>query len=87
MTVQYESKDEDDAFTGYLQDTSKNVVSAVAQQNCGAVPKHLYLNDAGEGQDPIQGYGGVKVQRLRRISRHYDPHGVFQNLVSGYKLK
>ena len=47
----------------------------------------LYLNDAAMDQRPIDSYGHENVQRLKKISREYDPDGVFQTLAKGgYKL-
>lgn len=47
----------------------------------------LYLNDAGMDQKPIDSYGHENVQRLKKISRQYDPDGVFQKLANGgFKL-
>ena len=43
----------------------------------------LYLNNAAMGQGPISRYGYENVQRLKKISRQYDPDGVFQNLPKG----
>ena len=47
----------------------------------------LYLNDAAMDQRPIDSYGDENVQRLKKISREYDPDGVFQKLAKGgFKL-
>ena len=36
---------------------------------------------------PIAGYGEENVEILQKVSRKYDPEGVFQRLVSGgFKL-
>lgn len=40
----------------------------------------LYLNNAAMDQRPISSYGCENVQRLEKISRQYDPDGVFQKL-------
>ncbi|KAF7946730.1 hypothetical protein EAE96_009715 [Botrytis aclada] len=46
-----------------------------------------WLNDAGLGENPISSYGyGASLSRLRAISKKYDPNGVFQKLVPGFKL-
>ena len=46
-----------------------------------------YLNYADKSQDPIGSYGPDIVQRLRVVSRKYDPHAVFQAKVpGGFKL-
>ncbi|KAI4280384.1 MAG: hypothetical protein L6R38_004507 [Xanthoria sp. 2 TBL-2021] len=48
---------------------------------------YKYLNYADGGQDVIGGYGTNVRNRLRRVSRKYDPRGVFQRQVTGgFKL-
>ncbi|RFU26415.1 hypothetical protein B7463_g9924, partial [Scytalidium lignicola] len=42
-----------------------------------------YLNYADPSQDPIGSYGENNVRHLRRMSKKYDPRGVFQKLVPG----
>lgn len=47
----------------------------------------IYLNYAGEAQDPIEGYGPTNQAKLRAASEKYDPDGFFQfNVPGGYKL-
>ncbi|KAI9048410.1 hypothetical protein LZ554_007246 [Drepanopeziza brunnea f. sp. 'monogermtubi'] len=43
----------------------------------------IYLNYAGEFQDPLGGYGKANVAKLAQLSAKYDPDGVFQKLVPG----
>ncbi|KAF2677439.1 FAD-binding domain-containing protein [Lentithecium fluviatile CBS 122367] len=46
-----------------------------------------FLNDSGQAQDPIGTYGyGKSLPRLKAVSKKYDPHGVFQRNVPGFKL-
>ncbi|PYH35827.1 FAD-binding oxidoreductase [Aspergillus neoniger CBS 115656] len=42
-----------------------------------------YLNYAGEFQEPIASYGQDSVKFLQRVSRSFDPRGVFQSKVPG----
>lgn len=47
----------------------------------------LFLNDAGIEQDPIATYGyGESRAKMIAIANKYDPLGVFQKNVPGYKL-
>lgn len=47
----------------------------------------LYLNYAGEFQDPIAGYGDDSVAFLQATSERYDPGGVFQSrMPGGFKI-
>lgn len=49
--------------------------------------RYKYLNYADGDQDVIGGYGTNAKNRLRRVSRKYDPRGVFQRQVTGgFKL-
>lgn len=53
----------------------------------GLYNAYAYLNDAGPDQAVFQGYGAGNLQRLRDISKKYDPEGVFQKLLpGGFKL-
>ena len=46
-----------------------------------------YLNYAAEWQDPIASYGAAEKKRLQRVSKKYDPAGIFQKAVpGGFKL-
>ncbi|PBP19662.1 FAD binding domain containing protein [Diplocarpon rosae] len=47
----------------------------------------IYLNYAGEFQDPLGGYGRSNTAKIAALSAKYDPKGVFQRLVpGGYKI-
>ncbi|PCD21404.1 hypothetical protein AU210_016369 [Fusarium oxysporum f. sp. radicis-cucumerinum] len=46
-----------------------------------------YLNYALGDQNPLSHYGARNIQTMRRASKKYDPHGVFQRLrASGFKI-
>lgn len=46
-----------------------------------------FLNDAGITQNPISTYGnGSSLSKMKAVSEKYDPDGVFQTLVPGFKL-
>lgn len=46
-----------------------------------------YLNYAAKWQDPIAGYGAAEKKRLQKVSKQYDPAGIFQKAVpGGFKL-
>lgn len=47
----------------------------------------IYLNYAGQYQDPLGGYGKVNVAKLKTLSEKYDKLQVFQKAVTGgYKI-
>lgn len=46
-----------------------------------------YLNYAHPSQRPLESYGIENFERLKEVSRKFDPEGVFQRLVpGGFKL-
>ena len=58
-----------------------------AAREMGLASEYIYLNYADFWQDPIVGYGEENVERLRAVSRKYDPEAVFQKRVpGGFKL-
>lgn len=46
--------------------------------------EYIYMNYASQFEDPISSYGAQNVDRLRRISKKYDPQQVFQKLHPGH---
>ena len=44
----------------------------------------IYMNYASQFEDPIAGYGAANKEKLKEISRKYDPTQVFQELNPGY---
>lgn len=52
-------------------------------RDLGAYDPFVYLNYAGDWQDPISSYGDESVQQLRRLRDRVDPNGVFTRLVPG----
>lgn len=61
------------------------LVGAVEQsaRDLGAYDPFVYLNYAGDWQDPIPTYGDERVRQLQRLRDRVDPHGVFTRLVPG----
>ena len=47
----------------------------------------LFPNDATYSQNPMESFGSANVDKLRAVSRKYDPNQVFQKLQNGgFKL-
>lgn len=46
--------------------------------------EYIYMNYASQFEDPISSYGAANVNRLRAISKKYDPQQVFQQLHPGH---
>ena len=49
----------------------------------GVYEPYEFMNDASWDQDVISTYGIEGKRNMRRVQRKYDPHMVFQRLVSG----
>jgi FAD/FMN-containing dehydrogenase len=49
--------------------------------------EYKYLNYASPWQEVIQSYGARNVEKMRNVSKKYDPRGIFQKKVpGGFKL-
>ncbi|KAH8596633.1 FAD binding domain-containing protein [Bisporella sp. PMI_857] len=73
----------DDAI---MMQTAATVISRVneAAKEKGLHFPWIYQNYAAKQQNVFRGYGETSHQRLRDISRKYDPQGVFTKLQPGY---
>ena len=52
-------------------------------KSVGADNPWIYLDYAYKTQDPLTSYGEENLQKLRDVSKKYDPEGVFQTMVPG----
>ena len=52
-------------------------------KSVGADNSWIYLDYAYKTQDPLASYGEENLQKLRDVSKKYDPEGVFQTMVPG----
>lgn len=76
----------DDMIIQRFIDTSRESLEREARENHILYP-FIFLNDAGIKQDPISTYGyGASVEKLGAIAKKYDPRGVFQKQVPGFKI-
>ncbi|TEA13088.1 Bifunctional solanapyrone synthase [Colletotrichum sidae] len=77
---------EDDKTVYATQQRIEDRVNAAARER-GLYNGYKYTNYASQFQDPFTGYGADNKARLLKLSKDYDPDGVFQKLVSGgFKL-
>ncbi|KAL4935542.1 hypothetical protein BDV06DRAFT_217352 [Aspergillus oleicola] len=72
-----------------IERATQDVIAAIdeltGREELGA--QYRYINYAAKWQDPITSYGKDVVEKLWRVSRKYDPQGVFQVKVpGGFKL-
>jgi hypothetical protein len=73
----------DDAAILTFFSTIIKTVKAEAKAR-GLDNEYIYMNYASQFEDPISSYGSANVERLRRVSRKYDPQQVFQDLHPGH---
>ncbi len=61
--------------------------SVEVAKEMGLWNEYVYMNYAADDQMPLEGYGAGNLERLRAISKEFDPEGVFQKLQpGGFKL-
>jgi hypothetical protein len=67
---------------------TKRFIAAVdgLADNEGVNRDYTYLNYAAKWQNPLHNYGKASWSYLAVISKKYDPSGVFQNQVGGFKI-
>jgi hypothetical protein len=73
----------DDAAILKFFSTIIKIVKAEAQSK-DLDNEYIYMNYASQFEDPISSYGAANVDRLRSISKKYDPQQVFQKLHPGH---
>lgn len=85
FTVNWAERRDDE----FVKTTTRRVVeqidAAAAANQTGH--RYRYLNYCAEWQKPFEGYGGENWRFLQKVSRRYDPKGLFQRgCVGGFKL-
>ncbi len=79
----------DSASNDAMNTAAQGLMTSINQVAKGMDLLHMfqYANYAGPSQDPMWSYGSQNLQRLREVSRKYDPQSVFQRQVpGGFKL-
>lgn len=85
LTVTWTLATDDVAITAAANGWLK--AAKAASGKAGLANEYVYLNYAAPGQDPVAGYGKVNQADLRKVSKKYDPDGIFQKAVPGaFKL-
>lgn len=75
---------DDEAVITTMQSITDQSEAALKKQ--GLLLPYKYLNYADVTQNPISTYGKENIQRLWAASKKYDPKGLWQKHVPGYKL-
>ena len=82
LTIRWSSPSDDARITAAaLRVIDQSVAIA---KTMGLDHPFIYQNYASLNQDVFAGYGETNLQRLKEVSRRYDPDGVFQRLQPGY---
>ena len=79
----------DSGSNALVEKTARQIGQKVnaAANTIGVFRDFQYTNYADSSQRPLASYGMQNLQRLRDVSREYDPKGVFQIQVpGGFKL-
>ncbi len=80
------TNESDDAL---MTETAQQLIASIESQakQLGEYNEFLYFNYAAPWQKPVAGYGKTSLAELQRVSKAYDPSGVFQRRVpGGFKL-
>ncbi|TEY73411.1 hypothetical protein BOTCAL_0078g00040 [Botryotinia calthae] len=72
---------DDQKFTDAAYATVDEINAAA--EDLGVTNPFVYLNYAGKTQNPLAGYGEKNTEKMRALSKKYDPQGTFQKLVKG----
>jgi FAD/FMN-containing dehydrogenase len=73
---------QDDAFLNGVVSRVFGDIEAQAAQ-LGVATKWKYAGYAGKGQKVVEGYGDANRAFLKKVSKKYDPRGLFQKAVPG----
>ncbi|KAK8044420.1 FAD-binding domain-containing protein [Apiospora rasikravindrae] len=84
ITINWDEAADDSMATGAAKAMMARQQAVV--RSAGLSAPFVYLNYADVSQDPIRTYGQDNVRRLWAASRKYDPQGLWQTRVQGYKL-
>lgn len=84
LTMQWGDASDDVA----IDEAARRLVAGAmaAAKRRGVYNEYQYLNYAAPWQQPVASYGKDNVEFLRKVSQEYDPQGIFQRNVGGYKL-
>jgi hypothetical protein len=82
MSARWTNAADDAAILRFFSTIIKTVKAEAKSK--GLDNEYIYMNYASQFEDPVSSYGSANVERLRAISRKYDPQQVFQKLHPGH---
>ncbi len=81
MLTTWKNATDDDRVRAWTESITDDI-GRLAEKD-GKLHKSVYVDDANEEQDAFAGYEPENLERMREVSRRYDPEGVFQKLRRG----
>ena len=85
FTVNWTERRDDEFVKTMTRHAVQQIEAAATANKTGH--QYRYLNYCAEWQRPFEGYGEENWRFLQRVSRRYDPEGLFQRgCVGGFKL-
>ena len=85
FTVNWDKRRDDEFVKTTTRRTVEQIDAVAAAYKTGH--RYRYLNYCADWQKPFESYGGENWRFLQRVSRCYDPDGLFQRgCVGGFKL-
>jgi hypothetical protein len=82
MSSRWNNAADDTRILKFFSDVIKRVKAEAKAK--GVDNEYIYMNYASQYEDPIGSYGATNVNRLKSISKKYDPQQVFQELQPGH---
>ena len=85
LTHQWVDANDDEGILASLDDILSQAIALAKSR--GLYHPYFYLNYARKQDDPIGSYGTASVNRLKNVSKFYDPRQIFQcRVVGGFKI-
>jgi FAD/FMN-containing dehydrogenase len=85
FSVSWSDPKDDELMSRTTRDTITKIEEVAAAHN--ANHPYRFTNYASEWQRPLEGYGQKNIEFMQKVSREYDPNGLFQTgCLGGFKL-
>ncbi|KAF1957644.1 hypothetical protein CC80DRAFT_491712 [Byssothecium circinans] len=84
IPIFFENSDAQGELDVATQDVIHSIDQVAEQEK--ASKKFTYLNYAARWQNPLRDYGSHVFGDLQQVAKKYDPQGIFQDQVGGFKL-
>jgi len=79
------SEADDERIHTFITNSLKQFRQAASEK--GLLHRYIFTNYAYQTEDVLAGYGEESLERMKEVSKKYDPEGIFQKAVpGGFKL-